>query len=285
MSKQKRINALTYVLLLLILLAFVGVGYLTFLYFVTSVAKNITTYNLLLVAVIAGIATFFNPCSFTFIPAYLTKYYTIKEKATAPNRILLYGVFGALGLLTFNILLGIAIAVLGIGFGKSLALAGEEPSLIVRWLRGIVGVALLYLGFSHATGRGLNLEFLERKPRTSLQKIQGPLTGIYWYGFLYNLIGIGCGGPILVALSVFAFGVGGFTSTIVAFIVYSLVMALLMIAVSVLVGFSKGTLLKKLQANTATVKKVSGVIIILVGIFLILSSLFTQIFTAILFPG
>jgi len=280
---KKPISILTYIFLLLILLVFVGVGYLTFLYFVISVVPSITTFNLLLVAVVAGIATFFNPCSFPFIPAYLTKYYTLKEKATKSNKVLLYGIFGALGLVTFNILLGLAIALLGAGFGKSLALSGPDPSLAVRWLRGVVGVLLVYLGISHVAGRGFPLGFLS--PKISLQKIKSPSATMYWYGFLYTLIGIGCGGPILAGLSVFAFSVGGFSSAFLAFVVYSLVMALLMIIMSLVVGFSKGTLMEKLQANTVTIKKVSGVIIILVGLFLLFSSLFTTIFTSILFPS
>lgn len=281
--KRKGAPVLLYILSLLVILIVVLLGYMTFLYFMTSVAKNMTTYGLLLVAVIAGIASFFNPCSFPFIPVYLTKYYTIKEGATTKSRILLFGVIGALGLITFTILLGIIIALLGAGFGKSLGLAGPDPSLIVRWLRGVVGVVLIYFGFSHATGKGFSFHRLQ--PKISLQKIKSPAAGIYWYGFLYSLIGIGCGGPILAGLSVFALSSGGFSSALFAFIVYSLVMGLLMIIISLLVGFSKGTLIEKLKANTVTIKKVAGVIVILVGLFLILSSIFTGTFTAILFPS
>ena len=75
-----------------------------------------------------------------------------------------------------------------------------------------------------------------------------------------------------------------FASAFMAFVVYALVMALLMIIITLLIGFSKGMLMEKLQANVVTIKKVSGVILILVGIFLILSSLFTEVFTALLFP-
>ena len=282
MTIQKPISVLTYIWSILILLVFVGGGYIIFLYFVTSIAANITTFNLLLVAVVAGIATFFNPCSFPFIPVYLARFYTLKEKATKSYKILVYGVFGALGLVTFSLLLGITIALLGAGFGKSLALAGPEPSLVVRWIRGIVGGVLIYLGFSHIISKGLNLTFLT--PKVSLQKIKSPAASMFWYGFLYNLIGIGCGGPILAGLSVFALSVGGFASAFMAFVVYALVMALLMIIITLLIGFSKGMLMEKLQANVVTIKKVSGVILILVGIFLILSSLFTEVFIALLFP-
>jgi len=278
---MKHRHIFTYVLLIFLLIVFIGLGYLTFIYFMTSIAKNITTYNLLLVAVVAGIATFFNPCSFPFLPAYLTKYYDLKEESRE-NRVLMYGIAGALGLVSFSILLGLIIAIFGAGFGKSLALAGPDPNSLVRWLRGIIGVVLIGLGFNHLTGRGIN--FHKLVPRITLQKMKSPAAHMYWYGFLYSLIGIGCGGPILAGLSIFAFSTGGFSAAFIAFIVYALVMAFLMILISALVGFSKGVLIEKLKTNTVIVKKVSGVIVIIVGLFLLLSSLFIETFTGLLFP-
>ena len=44
-------------------------------------------------------------------------------------------------------------------------------------------------------------------------------------------------------------------------------------------------LIEKMKANTVTIKKIAGIIIIIVGIFLILSSIFTKVFTGLLFPG
>ena len=190
--------------------------------------------------------------------------------------------FAALGLLTFNILLGLAIAIIGVGFGKTLSITGQDPSTIIMWVRGIVGIFLLYVGFSHITGRGLNLNFLA--PKTAIKDNGSPLKTMYGYGFLYTLIGIGCGGPILAGLSVFAFSTGGFNSAFLAFVIYSLVMVLLMIIISILASLSKTTLLVNLKANTVTIKKITGVIVILIGLFLIWNSIFLESFTKLVFP-
>jgi cytochrome c-type biogenesis protein len=256
-------------------------GYLGFRYFADSVVGNFTAFSLLLVAVVAGIAVFFSPCSFPFIPAYLGKYYTLKEKTGKVNPMVL-GLFAALGLLTFNILLGLAIALIGEGFGRSLSISGKDPRSLVRLLRGFVGFFLVLTGFSHTTGRGLNLHSLQAKAPSIGS--ENPFLGVYSYGFLYTLIGIGCGGPILAGLSVFAFTTGGFSSALLVFIVYSLAMAFLMISISILASLSKKALIDRLTVNTGNIKKVSGIIIMFVGLFLIGSSIFLKSFTTFLFP-
>ncbi len=275
------------VFLFLIILALVAGGYGLFIWFILNVMKGEAAFGLLFVAVVAGVASFFNPCSFTVLPAYLAQYYTTEEPGEEVNnkKILLSGLIAALGVTTFNILLGSLIGVLGAGFGQSLGLAGEEPSSFVRWLRGIIGGLLLILGFSHATGRGISFYSLELFfQKIGLNKPQSPFGKMFSYGFGYTLLGIGCGGPILAGLSVFALSQGGFSQALLAFVVYSLVMALLMVLVSTLVAFSKESLLKDLGKSVMAIKRFSGIFLLLVGLFLIISSIFTTAFTKILFP-
>lgn len=276
------------VFLFLIILALVAGGYGLFIWFIINVMKGDAAFGLLFVAIVAGVASFFNPCSFPILPAYLAQYHATKEPGGDVNnkkRILLSGLVAALGVTTFNILLGSLIGILGVGFGKSLGLAGGDPSSFVRWLRGIIGGFLVILGFSHATGRGVQFDFLQRlfqRPRANMP--QGHFGKIFSYGFSYTLLGIGCGGPILAGLSIFALSQGGFSQALLAFLIYSLVMALLMITVSTLIAFSKETVLKDLGKSVVAVKKFSGILLLLVGLFLIISSIFVTTFTSILFP-
>jgi cytochrome c-type biogenesis protein len=275
------------VFLFVIILALVAGGYALFIWFIINVMQGGAPFGLLFVALVAGVASFFNPCSFPVLPAYLAQYYTTEEPGgnESKKRLLLSGVVAALGVTTFNILLGSLIGILGIAFGQSLGLVGEEPSSPVRWLRGIVGGLLLILGFSHATGRGIDLHSLEHFfQRIRLDKIQNPFARIFSYGFGYTLLGIGCGGPILAGLSVFALSQGGFSQALLAFLVYSLVMASLMVLISILVAFSKETLLKDLGQSVLIIKKTSGALLLIVGLFLIISSIFVTAFTKILFP-
>ena len=281
-------SSLSLVLFFVVILVLVVGGYGLFIWFVINIMQGGAVYGLFFVAIVAGVASFFNPCAFPLLPAYLAQYYTIKEREDrkSMNKLLFSGVAVALGLITFNLLFGSIIGVLGAGFGKSLSLVGENPSVVVRWLRGIVGIFLLYLGLSHATGRGNPFGKLSRfwHPKPVSQKRQSSFGKLYSYGFGYTLLGIGCGGPIMAGLIVFALSRGDFIDAFLAFGVYSLTMALLMIVISTLIALSKKTLLQGLSQSTVTIQRVSGVLLVVVGVFLILSSVFITTFTSILFP-
>lgn len=87
--------------------------------------------------------------------------------------------------------------------------AGRQPNEYLLLFRGAVGAALIALGLSHFFGRGINFHFLSPLGRrfTSTQGL-GQTKGLFTYGFGYNAIGIGCGGPIMAGLGVFAFSAG-----------------------------------------------------------------------------
>ena len=275
------------IFLYLVLLALIAGGYGLFIWFVVTIMKGGAVFGLLFVAIVAGIASFFNPCSFPLLPAYLARYYTVeepKEEGLNKRKILFSGLAAALGVTAFNVLLGALIGLLGIGFGKSLALAGGDPSSVVRWVRGVIGILLILFGFSQFTGRGINFHSLQPHLKKDDSHGRGPFYKMFSYGFLYTMLGIGCGGPILAALSVYALSVGGFLQALLAFVIYALVMALLMILVSILIAFSKEALLKSLGQSVVFIKKGSGVLLLMVGLFLVISSIYITTFTRILFP-
>lgn len=262
-------------------------GYALFIYLIVNALPNAASLGIIFVSIVAGIASFFNPCAFPILPGYLAQYYVSapqeEQKKNRVGTILFYGLIAAIGVIIFNIFLGAIVGGLGAGFANSLGLAGPNPNIYIRWFRGIVGAFLILLGWSHATGRGLNFSRLGHWiPRYEQSK--SPSRNFFYYGFFYPLIGISCGGPILAGLSLFAFASGGFLSAFSAFIIYSAVMAILMIVVSLFVGLSREGLLRVVGNSVLTIKKISGVILLLVGAFLIFSAVFVQTFTKLLFP-
>ena len=266
-----------------------ALGYALFIYLLVNAFPNAASFGIVFVSVVAGIASFFNPCAFPILPAYLAQYYVSAptshegKQRSRLGTILLYGLIAAIGVIIFNILLGVVIGILGTGFANSLGLSGPNPNIYIRWFRGIVGAFLILLGYSHATGHGINFARLGHwVPR--YKQTKSPTRNFFYYGFFYPLIGISCGGPILTGLSLFAFASGGFQSTLSAFLIYSAVMAILMVIVSLLVGLSREGLLRVVGGSILAIKKTSGVILLLVGIVLILSAVFVQTFTKLLFP-
>ena len=271
-----------------ILIAIIAAGYYAFIYFMTNEVPSFSSYGLILVAIIAGIAMFFNPCSFTLLPTFLTFFASkneLKEEKKL-SKFLLYGLFASLGIVTFSIILGSLIGVLGIGFGKSFALVGNNPNLCVRIFRGVIGSLIIIFGIMQFRGVSFNTGPINKLSQGIMSPTnKGPLMGMYLYGFGYNALGIGCGGPIMAGLFVFALSVGGFSSALFAFIIFALTMVVLMLLISVLVGLSKDTLINKMKNSSLKIKRFTGIILLLVGLFLLLSSIFTKTFVGILFPG
>lgn len=275
-------NVMIFVLIALIILA----GYYAFILFMTKVVPTLASFGIILVAIIAGIATFFNPCSFPVLPAYLTSFFSAKEESKRKNVVIYYGLIVSLGIITFNLIFGSLIGILGENFAKSLALATENPNVFVLIFRGITGVILITLGLMAIRGGGLHSSIFNKISR-NVYSLQGknPTRSFYVYGLGYNLIGIGCAGPILAILTVFAFATGGFFSALLAYLVFSLTMSVLMISLSILVAFAKTGFITKVSGKVSKIRKVSSFILILVGLFLLLSSIFVKQFTSILFPG
>ncbi|MBI3023823.1 MAG: hypothetical protein HYY68_08920 [Thaumarchaeota archaeon] len=108
--------------------------------------------------------------------------------------------------------------------------------------------------------------------------------GLYLYGFGYNAAGIGCAGPIMAGLIVFALSSGGFVNAFLAFLVYSASMASLMLGVSLLVSKSKTLLIGDLKYSTPKIKKATSMVLIVVGAFLIYATINLQFFVRTLFP-
>jgi len=272
-----RIPASSVILLATVIL----LGYFTFRYFVESVTKSFESYSLLFLAIIAGIATFFSPCSFPTLPAYLVSFYGRKRKSI--SKILYYGVLTAIGIIVFNIIFGSFIGFLGENFAKSFSLSSNQPNLYVRIFRGIVGSALIVFGISqYFTGFAFFHRIANYSNRLVVQTSEAPRA--FTYGFAYNIIGIGCVGPILSGLMLFAFSTGGLASALTAFIIFSLTMGFLMVVLSLLVGLTKKESIEKLTNIAPKIKKLSGVILTLVGLYLLLSSVFIGEFVRLLFP-
>ncbi len=262
-------------------------GYLTFVFFVASFVPDTGVLSLMIFAMVAGVAAFFNPCAFPLLPGYLAHQVKVTpERRREGFGPLLYGgSVAALGVTTFNLLLGGVLAVLGVAFLGSLTLASPEPNLGVRIFRGVVGILLIALGVSHVTGRGISFAFLERfGHRFRTMQSASPTRQLYTYGFGYNAVGIGCGGPIVAGLAVFAFAFGGFGATLVAFLVFSLTMASLMIGLSVLPALIGRTSMRGLSRSTGTIQRVAGTVQAVVGAFLLFSAIYTSLFVQTFFP-
>lgn len=280
-----------YFALLLALATLVAVGYVVFRGFVTTVAPDLTAYNLYALAVIAGVASFFSPCAFPLLPSYLSFYYLAGQSVISgrrAGRALALGGAAALGVMTFNLLLGALIGILGAGFASGLSVSGPSPNTFVRIFRVLLGVALAALGILQLTGWSYKPAFVDefayRLRPTREGATSKPAWQVFLYGLGYNAAGMGCTGPILAGLTVYALAQSGFASAFTAFGIFSLTMGTLMLLVSGLVAASQETLIRTLKASAPRIKMVASILLILVGAFHIIASVNITWFVRLLFP-
>ena len=281
---------LQYGALLIVFVAVVGAGYLGFRTFATS--PTLSSANLTLFAVVAGVASFFSPCAFPLLPSYFSFYQTAGGHTEGPRRgtgkALRFGLAAALGVITFALILGSIIAVLGTGVAQTLSISGPEPSQFVRIFRGVVGVILLTLGIAQLLGWNLKPAFMDSfafYTRPNREGERGPAASLYLYGLGYNAAGMGCTGPILAGLIVAALASGGLTSALGAFLVFAVTMGALMLVVSLLVAASEETVLIRMKADTPKIKRAASYVLILVGAFNLYTAINLPVFLSLLFPS
>ncbi len=286
---RPRWAGLQYAGLLVVLVALIAAGYLGFRAFATT--PDLGALNLYVLAVVAGVASFFSPCAFPLLPGYLSFYYLAKQEKDAEHpgagRALRLGLAAALGVIIFDLILGVLMAALGAGVAQGLSVSGAAPNPFVRFFRGGVGAVLLTLGLGQLAGWNLKPTFVDALAYRTRPKREGgrsPAASLYLYGLGYNAAGMGCTGPILAGLMIGALASGGFTSALGAFVVFSLTMGALMLVVSGLVAASQQTLITRLKASAPMVKRASSILLMLVGAFHIYAATNVGLFVRLLFP-
>lgn len=268
-----------------------------------NTGKDVSLYVL---AIGAGILSFFSPCAFPLLPGYMAYNLDLlvrteskevqkdeeeKDKKSVIRKRLwksfLWGSAAAFGVALFYMIIGLITA-----------FVGEIVSDWVEYITPAVGALLIIFGIISLTPLTLDMSKavnaisnLGSKRRRRKKKLEGEdessivvseedeaqkqpsemrrLLQLFLYGITYALASLGCNLPILLSLVVGAIGAGAFFQAIIIFLIYSVSMALLMIFITILVGLSKDALIDKLQSSTKFVKILSGALLILAGGFLI----------------
>ncbi len=188
---------------------------------------------------------------------------------------------------TFNLILGLTIALMGAGVAAGLSISDPDPSRFVRLFRGAVGIALLVLGIVQLVGWSLKPALADALAyATRPRRVGGPgsAASLYLYGLGYNAAGMGCTGPILAGLMVLALGSGGFTSALAAFGLFALTMGALMLIVSGLIAVSQHAMITRLKAAAPRIKAASSVLLVAVGSFNLITAIDQSLFLRLLFP-
>lgn len=250
----------------------------------TAAPISIITVSVYVLAVIAGVSTFFSPCAFPMFPGYMGLFLGMNAKdeeangATAPTysraarRAAFAGSITALGMILVFLVVGVVLLL------AARTVAAYIPDLLIA-----VGVVLVTLGALLLT----NLQYWRviaplqqlwyrlggRRPEENLAT---PTAGsgqafnlkLFSYGMGYAAAAAGCVFPVILASIVAGLSLG-LVGGILNVVIFSATTALLMIGVTVALGVAGKRYVNRLKALAPAIKKVSAVALIVVGVYLI----------------
>lgn len=276
-----KLKAILYTILVLVILTFIGFlgyyyGFLTFIYKV-MMPEAFSKFNIILLSIIFGIAAFFSPCSFTVMPAYISHHLQGPDEYKGLKALRL-GLLAALGVILVTIIIGLIIALLGAAAPFAKDPRQDIPAILA--VRAVAGLIIAFLGVLTLTGKSFNLPFIQNFiSKTGFSK------SMFWYGVFYNGAAIGCTGPILLGLILYALTSGSFASALLAFIVFALTMGLLMVLLTLIISKFKTLVAQKLVGALPVIKYIAAIVMIIVGLGIFILTLEgNKIFVDIFFP-
>jgi cytochrome c biogenesis protein CcdA len=210
---------------------------------------------------LAGTAALFAPCAFPLFPAYITFYLSLDDHTAGTSRVgraLWYGLVCGLGAIVFFLLMGVGLSALGSALSSYIITAKPFIALLLVGA-GVVILADLSLPVPQWPRLGT--------PLTAQAAPRRPLHSLFLYGFGYGLASTGCTLPIYVGLVVLPLSSGAFGQALLAFASFAVAMGGLMMLLTVLIGLSKRTLIHHLLASTAMIRQISGIVLILIGLY------------------
>lgn len=214
-------------------------------------------------ALISGMAAVFSPCGIAMLPAYIAMYFDKKEssKADKLKKGVLFGLTVASSFIVVFVLIGLALSI----FGRGLV-------VYTPWIALVLGFILVVLGALMMAGKNIgifskHLSKISDKLKTSKSSNQYRM--FFLFGIGYAIAALSCTFPLFLTIFSIALASGGTLGSLYAFFIYASGMGLMMIGISIGAATSKEFVSDKLKKVMPHIHKISGIIILLAGLYII----------------
>jgi cytochrome c-type biogenesis protein len=211
--------------------------------------------SLVAIGFVAGIGGFFAPCAFALFPAYVSYYLGASRDQSPAGRSLRLGLACGAGATLFFALVGVAITLVG-GLVSTYLIATKP----------VIALAVVILGVVQVLD--VRVPSLALPLPVSVRRSVPPTVAVFVYGFGYALASTGCTLPLYVSITVLPLTSGFSGAALLTFLAFASAMALLMVTTTLLVGRARQELLTAFQQWTGSIKRASGVVLILAGLYL-----------------
>jgi cytochrome c biogenesis protein CcdA len=213
---------------------------------------------LLATAFTAGLVSTVNPCGFAMLPAYLGYFIGLDDqnvdRPAALRRALVIGGVVSAG---FLVVFGITGAIIVAGL--------RSVATYIPWVALVVGVGLIILGVALLRGYYLNV----RLPQVKSVRRERKYGAIFMFGVSYALASLSCTLPIFLSLVAGTFTQSSFFGGFAAFLAYGAGMSLVLLGITLAMALGKDSLVKRLRSASKHVNRISGVVLILAGGFIV----------------
>ena len=262
---------------------------------------NLKESSIYLFAVGAGVMVFFSPCSFPMLPGYMSFYLANKKQRTgkfdetAARETLPDGLAAAAGLAGVLLLIGILlipfVSIIGgflghlelliglilTGLGVVMVMEYDSEKIVrpFRELISTIGSSSPVMAMKSGIEKGIKTT--TGKDFSFSDNSDGTRVGLFWYGVAYGSAAAGCVAPVVIGLLTASISQGIITGLLV-FLIFSITAGTLMVAFTMMVAASETTIVDKLKASTRQIEMAGGVIMIIVGIYLMYYYLSTNVF-------
>ena len=212
----------------------------------------------------AGMVALINPCGFALLPAYLGMFLNQKDDSSsrliALNRAQGVGLALSLGILAVFAVIGVAFGALQSGLAEIL------PFFTVLLGVGLVILAVRMLFF----GYELKLEL----PKLNKGGASGSFVQMFLFGVSYALASLTCTIGIFISVAGLSqTSTTGFASSFGAVLSYGIGMGLLATVLTLLMALGKRGLVNKFRSVLPKINFISGLILLVVGPYMVLYGL------------
>jgi len=216
----------------------------------------------LVFALSAGVLAAFNPCAFAMLPSFLAYFLGADDASFAaqpwPRRAWVGARVGLLVVAGFVLIF--------LAAGLLFASVGTQLVQIVPWLALGIGGALVIFGGLTLLGRGPHIAIAN--PLAERQAARSA-SSIFLYGISYGIASLSCTLPIFLMVIGGALSAGTLVRGLLPFVGYSGGMALVVVGLTLSTALLKGALVQHMRRVLPYVNRLSGVLLVAAGAYII----------------
>jgi len=205
------------------------------------------------------------------LPGFISFYMSteVEEKKKSLRTVLSSGLIAGFGIVLVFLIIGLIALALGeaANLGDYMIYMGPLVGIILIILGALMFTNLQYHALIRPFQKLRAKIFGEKKPGE--EDKSGYYTKLFSYGVGYGAAASACTAPLFIAVLLAAIVAGSFVDGLMMLLIFSLTILLLMVSITLLLSAFGQESVQKLAAHTDTIKKISGFILVVVGVYLI----------------